>query len=364
MEALKFINTHPDWEERLSKPPYCITTKHHGDYVLLKYIQFASDFSMPIVRESRGAIFFKNSDGVYDCVNRSFDKFGNYGESYATDIDWESAVVEEKVDGSLIRLWHHTNEWHVSTNGTIDAYQAQVGHSGLTFGDLFDQAIGIHKHEFLNSLDKNTVYMFELVSPKSTVTIYYPETKLYYLGQRDMTTMKESKDVSKYMTVYGIKYPKVYELKTLNDCLEYVKMMTKDEEGFVVRDRNFNRIKLKSPEYLISFHMKNNGAITTKRIIEMIKNEQIDDFLAYRPEYSEEVQLVLDRIKDVCDKLTCEWEIVSIWADKERRIFAMAIKTLKYKDWCFAKYDNNVLTPIEYIMFQTTAQIQKLICDK
>ena len=87
MEVLDFMNSHNDWEEVLTQPPYYIKVKRDGLYILLKYNQLSSDFSLPIVRECRGVIFYDNENGTYKCVCRAFDKFGNYGESYLNDIN-------------------------------------------------------------------------------------------------------------------------------------------------------------------------------------------------------------------------------------------------------------------------------------
>ena len=126
MKVLDLMNNNLDWEEILSNPPYSITIKRDGGYILLKYNQFLSDFSNPIVRECRGSIFYLRDDGLYECVCRAFDKFGNYGEEYTDEIDWSTAQVQEKVDGSLIKVFYHNNSWHVATNGTINAYNCIV----------------------------------------------------------------------------------------------------------------------------------------------------------------------------------------------------------------------------------------------
>lgn len=69
MEVLKLMNTNPNWRDVLSAEPYNITIKEDGDYVLLKYSQIDSDFNLPIVRECRGSIFYKN--GEWKCVRRA-----------------------------------------------------------------------------------------------------------------------------------------------------------------------------------------------------------------------------------------------------------------------------------------------------
>lgn len=363
MEVLEFMNTHDNWEELLTQPPYNIIVKRDEEYILLKYNQLSSDFSIPIVRECRGSIFYKNENGKYECVARAFDKFGNYGESYVPKIDWHSAVVEEKVDGSLMKVWHHNNKWHISTNGTINAHTAEVDDTGWTFGRLFDIALGNELTSyFFTKLDKNMTYMFELVSPRSRCTIFYPETKLYYLGQRDMHTMEEYKDYnSTVMSSAGVLFPKVYPLTTIEECLEYVQNMTKDEEGFVIRDKYFNRIKLKSPQYLMAFHMNNNGAITVKRIITMMKNNMIDDFMAYCPEYNDMVNEVLNDIKEVARSLESIWGMCA-WAAKcDKKTFACAIRNFPYNAFLFEKYNHPELTGVDYIMSRPIKQIKSMI---
>lgn len=359
MQVLDFMNTHSNWEEILTNDPYNIGVKRDGDYILLKYNQLSSDFSIQIVRECRGSIFYKNESGKYECVCRAFDKFGNYGESYVPEIDWPSAVVEEKVDGSLIKVWHHNDKWHVSTNGTIDAYKAEVDGFGLTFGDVFDRAVG-DKEFFFSRLNKNLTYMFELVSPETRVVIPYQQTRLYMLSCRDMRSMKEcDAHDTELMFRCNISYPKTYELQTLDDCLAYVNTMTKDEEGFVVCDKNFNRVKIKSPEYLLAAHLRNNGAITTKRIINMMKNNMLDDFLAYCPAYIGKVDRIMDCITDLRHDLGYSWTKVAHIED--RKEFAKAAKRCPRCDFLFDKYKNPDLMEDDWIMACSTAKILRMI---
>lgn len=363
MKVLDFMNRHEDWEDLLTQPPYNIIVKHDGDYILLKYSQFNSDFNNEIVRECRGSIFYKIPDMGYICVCRAFDKFFNQGEPYAANIDWNSAVVEEKVDGSLIKLWYHNNKWHISTNGTIDAFKANIDGTPYNFGMLTYQALGgVEKfRQFTHLLDKNWIYMFELVSPKSRVTIFYPETKLYYLGERNLFSMRENKWYRDFMQDSGVLCPKEFNLHSLDDCLEYVKTMTKDEEGFVIRDNSFNRMKLKSPEYLFAFHCNNNGAITTGRIIDMIKEEKIDDFLAYCPQYTDHVNKVINAIGGLEFKLKMEWFYVEKYAECDRKEFANRVSKSQYKDFLFKKYSNRNLTVYDYIISKPTSKIKDMI---
>jgi len=62
----------------------------------------------PIVRESRGIIL--DSADNWKVVARPFDRFFNYGENVDEDkFDWTSFVAQEKVDGSLMIVYHYRN---------------------------------------------------------------------------------------------------------------------------------------------------------------------------------------------------------------------------------------------------------------
>ena len=102
---LFFIRNHPDsWERELSNR--FIRMSRSGNLVCFKY-GIEADFSDPLVREARGIIIDINEQIV---VCRPFDKFFNFQEQYATDIDWNTARVLEKIDGSLIKLYNYNGK--------------------------------------------------------------------------------------------------------------------------------------------------------------------------------------------------------------------------------------------------------------
>ena len=370
MKVLDLMNNNLDWEEILSNPPYSITIKRDDGYILLKYNQFLSDFSNPIVRECRGSIFYLRDDGLYECVCRAFDKFGNYGEGYTDEIDWSTAQVQEKVDGSLIKVFYHNNTWHIATNGTINAYNCIVykedKETNKTYGSIFNFALRGHLNQFFESLDKDYTYMFELVSPYTKLVVEYPNTALYYLSRRNIHTMKEDNARPEAFENFGILCPKTYSLKTLEDCLAYVKTMNKNEEGFVVKDAEFHRIKIKSPEYLLAFRAKNNGVLSTKRIVKMIREESIDDLLAYCPEYKERVDVVINKYKILIHSFEEEYQRFIImhpnkWETLDRKDFAALVSNSWAKDFLFKKRSNPELRAEDYIGNLTIARLISLL---
>lgn len=351
METLNFLNTYADWEETLSSCPYRLTIKHLGNYTLLKYNQFDSDFSLNISKECRGAIFYKHPDNTYECVCRGFDKFFNYGQDNCAEIDWESAVVEEKVDGTLIRMFYHLDNWHLATNGNIDASLAPVSKGEKSFADLVYAVFGSYENwlNFCARLDKNSTYFFELVSPENPLTVFYAENKLYYLGQRDMRTMQESKEYTSWMAENGILVPKEYSFNNLKECCEYVSAMSANEEGVVVRDAHFNRIKIKSPEFLRCFHAINNNVCTTKMVLKMLKDDTLDDFVAYAPRHKMKVEEVLRKVNAYVTSLENQWEDMRKFKDETQKDFYYILKEKGYEcKFLIQRKNGNAQTAFTY----------------
>ena len=245
-----------------------------------------ADFRIDIVRECRGFIL-DEADG-YQPVCVPFFKFGNYGESYADDIDWNTARVQEKIDGSLIKVWYHRGVWRVSTNNTINAESAKTNINEDTFLNIFQKAWA-HTGKQFNELNPGHTYMFELVSPQTRVVIPYSETKLYHIGTRDKYTLQE------LHVDIGIEKPKEFSIATIEACVEAAKNLDKYHEGFVVVDSCWQRVKVKSPIYVAIHHLLNNIS-SEKRIIDIIVSGEDTEVVSYFPEYADMFRSVRERI--------------------------------------------------------------------
>ena len=98
---IEFIRENKDnWRELLSQEPYNLKFNECEKFTLIRYSQLESDFSNPIVQENRGCII---NNETFEYVCRPFKKFFNVSEELASPIDWESARIQTKHDGSLIK---------------------------------------------------------------------------------------------------------------------------------------------------------------------------------------------------------------------------------------------------------------------
>lgn len=372
MELCNFLNKYVDWEIRLRAKPYCLEIKRDGEFVLFKYNMIESDLNLTICKEARGSIF-TNIHNEWICVCRSLDKFGNWGESYADTkkIDWSQPVsVQEKVDGSIMRLWYYNGEWHLSTNGTIDAFKADCGDS--TYGDVFKSIVCAHTNWnfFLSCLDSTNTYWFEMVHPQyNPIVVHYSEPAIYYLGERDMIDMWELKIPSPtlLMNHNWIKIPQCYNFTNLDDVLEACHNMGEDEEGYVVcaytqmENGSFLRIKCKGDEYLRRHRLRGNGPLTTIRIISLWQEDLLDDFLAYFPEHTDYVNEVIKKLRDLWEKADIAYDVVKRYG--KRKDFALRAQSYikPIQSYLFARLDNKCENGQEWFKQMKPKSLAELI---
>ena len=114
--------SYTDWKEKISQPPYCITVKRcpdekYSELYMLSYDQIKSTLRNPVVRACRGTVVVvkDNKDPYIACA--PFFKFFNYGEDVDI-VDWQTASVQEKVDGSLIKCFYFKDKWFWVTNNS------------------------------------------------------------------------------------------------------------------------------------------------------------------------------------------------------------------------------------------------------
>lgn len=267
LEIVRFIKHNENWRELLAKPPYCLKIKRYCRFFLFYYDQINSDFSLDIVKEARGIIL----DSVNWTVARyAFKKFFNADEPNCdVKIDWASAVVSEKIDGSLVSAWwdRYEQKWQWSTSKTIRAFEAEVLNSVNcpyhNYQELIDKALKDCLFDE-QSFCRSYTYNFELVSPYTQVVIPYEKPKLYFLCAVNNETLEE---------IPCWDYPSTWEkpcrfaFKGYQACKEMADQLPWDEEGYVVRDKFGNRVKIKSPAYVKAHYFRNNNVVTKKKLI-------------------------------------------------------------------------------------------------
>lgn len=321
LEVQKYLQTHTLDE---LKNEFGIRSNRHEDgRVILNYHQIDSDCfkTHPIVRECRGLVLFENSKNNWGLVARSFPRFFNLGEVPEDDakFDWNSCVLTDKEDGSLIIVYRWNGKIQVNTRNSFG--QDKINGLNITWHDLVTSLL-----PQLN-LYQGYSLVFELCSRYNKVIRDYPKPKLYFItGFIDGVEIPDgfldiSFSIRKLYSIYG---RPITDSETNNLVKEYSKE-DKTYEGFVAIDKNFNRIKIKSPEYVKLHRLKNNGAINnTDSIVDIILSGETAEILSYFPELEDSINNTAKLITKISDEVSDLWYE---YKDLDIKDFAITIQS-------------------------------------
>lgn len=280
----------------------------HENMVLLKYHMTLSPMAEPIVQECRGLILDEARD--WYVVSRPFDKFFNVEEGHAAPIDWSTARVQEKLDGSLMVLYYYNGKWEVSSSGLPDA-AGEINGLGITFNELFWQTF--NSQYLILPQDSDYCYIFELTAPHNRVVVQYMEPKLTLIGVRHRSG--HELPVSTFMDRYPVvRSYDVSDLQGVRDTFEGMDPLK--QEGYVVVDKDFHRVKIKNPRYLAIHHAIDG--MGPKRALEIVRNGEGDEVLAYFPEWKGKIDDIRSKYEALIDELQTEYvRIKDITIQKE-----------------------------------------------
>jgi len=335
------------------KRDYAIKSKRHNSFnnlVCLKYSQIESPFSEEIVCECRGIILDESND--WAVVSYPYNKFFNHGEQLAAEIDWTTATFVPKLDGSLMTLYFYQGEWLVQSSGTADG-GGQVGDFNITFAELFWQ---VFKEEGYTTegLDCTYCYMFELETPLNRVVVKQETNLLTLHGVRNLRTLKEVEltgtmpfNFLSGVTIGNLQYLLI-QSKTLDPMIQ---------EGYIVRDSNFNRIKIKTEQYVRLSHFR-DGMTRNKLLAIAIANEG-SELLSYFKEYAD----IYTELETKYQKLVQMVE--HVWFNtqdiKEQKEFALTVKDAEFSGALFQLRAGKIQTVQEYFAKINVKSVMEMI---
>lgn len=316
-----------------------ISLEQHGVYARwsslnnkkfsLNYDQIEASDDDWISQHCRGLILEQISGetgqaGEYRVLARPFYRFFNLGQAAAVQIDWASAKYYEKLDGTMCILYfdYTLDKWCVATRSVPDA---DVENNGVTFSKLFWN----HFRHPVDSLDKNTTYVFELCGPDNRIVVGYENWGIYILGTFDNLTCKENNVKHSFLS------PKAYSFLKVDEAIEFINNMPGAEfEGCIVCDKNNNRVKIKNKKYL-NIAKVISGLDTDRQIMQSIIQNTFDDAMPYLLEHKAKK---ISRMKDLLHKKIRELDAFIGRLDKDlpRKDIAVQVKESCFSGWMSA----------------------------
>jgi hypothetical protein len=191
------------------------------------------------------------TDDNGDIVATPFQKFFNIEEGKFEPT--EKFEVYEKMDGSLGIVFWYRGQWVVATRGSFTSDQA-------------NKAREILRKYNTDIMFRHLTFCFEIIYPENRIVLDYGnDEKLVLLGTFD----KNGKEMDvEIWSQWGFDVVKKYD--GIKDYKQLKEMVKNDQEGFVVKFSNGDRIKVKGVEYLRLHKIMTN--VTTTGIWEYLKN--------------------------------------------------------------------------------------------
>jgi len=223
-----------------------------------------------ITLQTRGLV----TDDKGNVVARPFKKFFNQEEGKHTPTS--EFDVYAKMDGSLGLLFNYEGEWVMATRGSFTSDQAIKGMEMLS------------KYDY-NRLNKGYTYLFEIIYADNRIVCRYDFEDVVLLGVIETSTGYEvnihdgENDIRLRNLINNLGFRVVKKYDGIKDYSVLKGMIRDDEEGYVVRFSNGDRMKVKGEEYLRLHKIMTN--VSTTAIWEVLSSGgNMDDLLKDVPD--------------------------------------------------------------------------------
>lgn len=244
MKAILSTSYKPNFEEldKLVESGH-LSRKEDGDLILYNYSDkctFERLWNEHTIN-SRGTIYSKSTGEV---ISQAFPKFFNFSELSSEKqkliLAQTDFLTMTKMDGSMGNVFFHGDKWRVSTRGSFTSDQAIYATENL-----------LPKYEeSLLTTSKNLTFLVEIIYPENKIIVDYgPQKELITLAGFDRFNQQE---LPINALDWNSPFPVVdtHKSNSIEELIETVSKMSSQDEGFVVKLLNGERVKFKSPEYL------------------------------------------------------------------------------------------------------------------
>lgn len=293
-------------------------------------IESAKRKDHPLVRECRGLCL---EVGTWKIVAKSFNRFFNYKESADTEcFDWNNFSSLEKVDGSLMQLAVYKDELRCFTRFSF-ANQPISDLIKQTWSELALNCLTAEQKTFIKSYPIYT-FVFEFCSPYTQVVKFFKEPTMIMLGMFDNQTGEEvsiNSEICKQAQVM-FTWAARFNFKSIEEIEEYLDLLSKNkstDEGFVLKDENGIRLKIKSKYYLTLHRLANNGNVSNiKTLIPVVLSGESDEIETYFPALVPYIEAIRNEIKKDIEELRCIYS--NVIGKESQKDFALYLTKEKY----------------------------------
>jgi hypothetical protein len=278
LDILQGVTSFQEAKSRLTNLNLIVKEYPELDLYLVKYDKSNCDMNHPDVLKCRGLIARMSDNSVvcYPPVKSI---------PYISDnIEWNKVIVEDFIDGTMINLFYHNNEWMISTRSSIGAKCRWE--SKKYFYELFNES---NKEVDLSILDKSNFYTFVLLHPENTIVTKYttPSVVLVSVGTISNNNYINL-DIHSITSYTGYKIMR-YNFQSYDEAYNYVSKLNYEKQGLVLKYGNNMqfRSKIRNSNYNYVKLLKGNTNNLKFLYFELLKEKKYKEYLSFFPEKKE-----------------------------------------------------------------------------
>ena len=295
MELQKFINDNDNYVFKFKENNMKVKKYTKLGLLLVKtYSNNEYEYEKnPWMKYCRGAIININTNRVI-CVPpiKSLKK----QDINLDDYD-DTFVFEPLIDGTMINMFYHNDQWMISTRSSIGARNSWD--EKITFSELFENVRGT---EWYSKLNKDKCYSFVLQHRKNRIVSQIMEDNIILVEVHDVKDnlrrleQKEFDNLLDFGIMNNIMIVKRDFVHYFNPDLPF------SIKGFTIKKDSF-RVKWINPNYDYVCNLKKNFNNKFLSYIKLRQEWKLSEYLKYFPEERFTYNLYRERYNIIKNKL-------------------------------------------------------------
>ena len=275
----------------------------------------------------------------------NYDIFQNTYPFTSSDI-----IVEDFIEGTMINLFWHNDQWSISTKTTIGGNCSFFGVK--KFKTMFDEASLVMNLD-MTLLNKNQCYSFVLQHPENRIVTQFHKPILWLIEayhidvDENQIQVLSTRDIIKYdcaFTNTKIRVPEIYyQFSSYKEVFEYIATKPYYMMGIVIRNTSTNeRTKIRNMNYEYVRQLRGNQPKIQFHFFVLLKQGRTNDFLTFYPEYKPQFKQFHQEYTKYIYNLFLYYKSCYILKEYELKQYPVNYKTHMYK---IHEIYKNVLKP-------------------
>lgn len=294
MEFQDFINNNTDYLEVCKK--HNLKVIRYKDYALIKTFKDQTyDYEEnPWMKYCRGIVVSTKTNRVLCVPPRKSVELSTIDDCYLPDVD--SKEYNVLLDGTMINMFYHNNEWMISTRSSIGAKTRWDGKR--TFASLFKESSPTTNWK--EQLQTDCCYSFVLVHTQNRIVSPVNENGIFLVEQHRMGDTIERVELD---VIDGIQNVITFNSDYLSNYQDSLYFSIK---GLTIKT-NDKRYKWINPNYTYVSQLKMNHNNKLMNYISLRQCGKLKEFLQFFPEESERFSNYRDEFHMIKDDLLNEY---------------------------------------------------------